>query len=108
METGVNPDPVMAILQGALQQQPEEREAYLRSAGDIPAKIEGMAFGADVRQRGATVHTLWIANHNDFLETVADSNGNQIPNPNQFFAVVFTDSDLGGSQGVPQLIRPLF
>ena len=34
METGINPDPVMAILQGALQQQPEEREAYLRSACD--------------------------------------------------------------------------
>jgi len=78
------------------------------SAGDIPAKIEGLAFGADLRQQGTTVHTLWIANDNDFLETVADSNGNQIPNPNQFFVVGFTDSDLGGSQYVPQPIRPLF
>lgn len=78
------------------------------AAGDIPAKIEGVAFGADVRQQGTTVHTLWIANDNDFLETVADANGNQIPNPNQFFVVGFTDADLGGSQFVPQPIRPLF
>ena len=78
------------------------------AAGNIPAKIEGVAFGADVQQGRTTVHTLWIANDNDFLETVADSNGNQIPNPNQFFVVGFTDNDLGGSQFVPQPIRPLF
>jgi serine/threonine protein kinase len=34
METSINPDPVIAILQEALQQQPEEREAYVRSACD--------------------------------------------------------------------------
>lgn len=78
------------------------------SAFDIPAKIEGVAFGDDVRQHGTTVHTLWIANDNDFLETVPDQNGNQIANPNQFFVVGFTDTDLGGSQFVPQPIRPLF
>ena len=77
-------------------------------AGNIPAKIEGVAFGADVRDKGMTVHTLWIANDNDFLETVADSNGDQIPNPNQFFVVGFTDSDLGGSQFLPQQVRPMF
>ena len=32
METGIKPDRVMAILQEALQRQPEEREAYARSA----------------------------------------------------------------------------
>jgi hypothetical protein len=78
------------------------------SAGNIPAKIEGVAFGDDVHQAGTTVHTLWIANDNDFLETVPDANGNQIPNPNQFFVVGFTDADLGGSQFVPQPVRPLF
>jgi len=78
------------------------------SAGDIPAKIEGLAFGSDVKEGKATVHTLWVANDNDFLETVPDANGNQIPNPNQFFVVGFTDQDLGGSKFVPQPIRPLF
>jgi hypothetical protein len=77
-------------------------------AGNIPAKIEGVTFGADVQQRGTTVHTLWISNDNDFLETVPDSNGNPIPNPNQFFVVGFTDADLGGSQFMAQPIRPLF
>jgi len=83
-------------------------EANGFSPYNIPAKIEGVAFGADVRQHGTTVHTLWIANDNDFLETVPDQNGNQIPNPNQFFVVGFTDADLGGSQFLPQPIRPLF
>jgi hypothetical protein len=72
------------------------------SAGDIPAKIEGVTFGPDIRENGAAVHTLWIANDNDFLETVADSDGNQIPNPNQFFVFGFTDDDLGDSIFVPQ------
>jgi hypothetical protein len=72
------------------------------SAGDIPAKIEGVAIGPDVREGQATVHTLWIANDNDFLQTVADSDGNQIPNPNQFFVFSFTDADLGGTKLVPQ------
>lgn len=72
------------------------------SASDIPAKIEGVTFGPDIEQDGKKVHTLWIANDNDFLETVADSNGDQIPNPNQFFVFSFTDEDLGGSKFVPQ------
>jgi hypothetical protein len=75
------------------------------TAGDIPAKIEGVTFGPDVKVGDATLHTLWIANDNDFLETVADSNGNQIPNPNQVFVFSFTDSDLGGSLFVPQQFR---
>ena len=32
METSINPDSVMAILQEALQQPPEERQAYVRAA----------------------------------------------------------------------------
>jgi hypothetical protein len=72
------------------------------AAGEIPAKIEGVAFGPDVKKGKTTLHTLWIANDNDFLETVADANGNQIPNPNQIFVFGFTDADLGGSTFVPQ------
>lgn len=72
------------------------------SASEIPAKIEGITFGSDIEEHGAKVHTLWVANDNDFLETVADSDGNQIPNPNQFFVFSFTDEDLGGSRFVPQ------
>lgn len=75
------------------------------AAGEIPAKIEGLAFGPDVWLNGAKLHTLWIANDNDFLETVDDGSGNQIPNPNQFFVFGFRDSDLGGSRFVPQQIR---
>ncbi|WP_446744108.1 esterase-like activity of phytase family protein [Silvibacterium acidisoli] len=72
------------------------------SAAEIPAKIEGVAFGADLKEGKSTVHTLWIANDNDFLETVLDANGNTIANPNQFFVFTFTDADLGGSKFVPQ------
>ena len=75
------------------------------AASDIPAKIEGVTFGPDVVSGGAKLHTLWIANDNDFLETVADPDGNTIPNPNQFFVFSFTDADLGGSQFVPQRFR---
>ena len=74
-------------------------------AGNIPAKIEGVAFGPDVRSGKKTIHTLWIANDNDFLQTVPDATGNLIPNPNQFFVFGFTDADLAGSKFVPQEFR---
>jgi hypothetical protein len=75
------------------------------AAGNIPSKIEGISFGADVKQGKINDHTLWIANDNDFLPTVPDAQGNQISNPNQFFVVGFTDADLGGSQYVPQQFK---
>jgi len=78
------------------------------AAGNIPAKIEGIAFGPDVKQGRTKLHTLWIANDNDFLQTVPDANNNMIPNPNQFFVVGFTDADLNGSKFIPQPVRPLF
>ena len=78
------------------------------AAGDIPAKIEGVAFGPDIKQAGTTLHTLWIANDNDFLQTVADSNGSQIPNPNQFFVFGVSDTAFGGSIFVPQQFRGFF
>lgn len=70
----------------------------------IPAKIEGTAFGPDVKYKVQTVHTLWIANDNDFLQDFAGPNSN----PNQFFVFGFTDADLGGSQFVPQRHRSVF
>lgn len=58
------------------------------AAQDIPAKLEGMAFGPDVHagSRGVRQHTLWIANDNDFLATVVDTHHPAgIDHPNQFF-----------------------
>jgi hypothetical protein len=74
------------------------------TADQIPAKIEGTAFGPDVRYHGQTVHTLWIANDNDFLQDFAGPSSN----PNQFFVFGFTVADLGGSPFVPQQHRSIF
>lgn len=60
----------------------------------VPSKIEGLAFGPDVTKDGAAMHTLMIANDNDFLPK--DSG------PNVFYVVGFTDADLPGY--VPQPI----
>jgi len=66
----------------------------------IPAKIEGIAFGPDVEGSSGKTHTLWVANDNDFLQ---DLNGPNT-NPNQFFVFGFTQADLGSSVFVPQQI----
>jgi hypothetical protein len=76
------------------------------SAGEIPAKIEGISFGPDVKDRAGTLHTLWIANDNDFLQMVPAADGSQIANPNQLFVFGFKDSDLAGSKFVPQFDGP--
>ena len=76
-------------------------------ASNIPAKLEGISFGADVQQGNSTVHTLWVANDNDFLQTVPDASGKLIPNPNQFYVFGFTDTDLAGSTYVPQPVTPI-
>jgi len=60
----------------------------------IPAKLEGIAFGEDVVVDGATKHTLFAANDNDFLPTF---NGQS--NPNQFFVFAFGDGDLQAAFG---------
>ncbi len=54
----------------------------------IPSKIEGLAFGKDVTLNGQTLHTLYVANDNDFVPATSG--------PNQFFVFGFTDSDLPG------------
>jgi Esterase-like activity of phytase len=68
------------------------------TADQIPAKLEGITLGPDVENNGMTLHTLWVANDNDFLQ---DLNGAGT-NPNQFFVFGFTDADLAGSVYVPQ------
>jgi hypothetical protein len=70
----------------------------------IPSKLEGLAFGPDVVNGTTTMHTLWVANDNDFLSQVDDGSGNgtTFDNPNQFFVFGFTDKDLAGSVFVPQ------
>lgn len=52
----------------------------------IPAKLEGMAFGSDIEVNGTTFHTLLVANDNDFVQGVAGDN--------KWFAFTFTDADL--------------
>jgi hypothetical protein len=64
----------------------------------IPAKLEGLTLGPDVEHNGKTLHTLWLANDNDFTP---DYGGVVGSNPNQFFVFGFTDAVLG-SEVVPQ------
>jgi hypothetical protein len=73
--------------------------AKLTAAGmnpkDIPAKIEGMAFGPDLVSNGVTRHTLYLSNDNDFIGTVVDSNHPAgIANPNRFFVFAIDQADL--------------
>ena len=78
--------------------------AKLNAAGvtdaNIPAKIEGAAFGADITVNGVVKHTLYLGNDNDFLATSPAG----LANPNQWFVFTFTDADLGGSIFVPQTV----
>jgi hypothetical protein len=63
--------------------------AYGIPATQIPSKIEGVAFGQDVIDAsGKMLHTLFIANDNDF-----DAAGS---GANQFYVFGFTDTDLAG------------
>lgn len=79
--------------------------AKLKAAGVdaklIPSKIEGVAFGQDVVVNGVTKHTLYIANDNDFLATVADpfkapgdATRGWVANPNRIYVFAFTDEEL--------------
>jgi hypothetical protein len=71
------------------------------ASDQIPAKIEGTAFGPDIVVDGVKIHTFWVANDNDFLQ-----NFNNVPNsnPNQFWVFGVKEADLGGSTYVPQQI----
>src|SRR4029078_6352374 len=64
-------------------------------SNDIPAKLEGIAFGPEVDVNGVTKHTLFVANDNDFVGTVTDSNHPAgIDNPNRFFVFAVDAADL--------------
>ncbi|TSA41360.1 MAG: esterase-like activity of phytase family protein [Methylococcaceae bacterium] len=69
------------------------------TSDNIPAKLEGVAFGPDLVVGGVTKHTLFIANDNDFLPSV-----NGVANPNQFFVFTIDEADLPNF--VPQTIAP--
>jgi hypothetical protein len=66
--------------------------SILNAAGipstEIPAKIEGLAFGPDVVDNGVETHTLYVSNDNDFLPSEAGENN--------FYVIGFTDADLPG------------
>ena len=79
----------------ALAVQPSlflDLKALLNSFGivdtQIPAKLEGAAFGADISIAGQLNHTLWITNDNDFVPGIAGEN--------KFYTIAFTNSDLPG------------
>src|SRR5262249_61479375 len=63
---------------------------------DIPAKLEGIAFGQDVIIDGVTKHTLYVANDNDYTAFVPNVNypGETAENPNRVFVFAFDDADL--------------
>jgi Esterase-like activity of phytase len=69
---------------------------------DIPAKLEGIAFGQDVVINGVTKHTLFISSDNDYSPIVPNKNHatGTAENPNTFFVFAFDDDDLPGF--VPQ------
>ncbi len=81
-----------AALQGQLlaKTQLVDFVALLKAAGfadtQIPSKLEGLSFGADLVEGGTTYHTLLLANDNDFVPGVAGDN--------KFFMFRFTDADL--------------
>lgn len=63
---------------------------------DIPAKIEGMAWGKNMTIDHKAKRTLFIANDNDFLSAITDSkHPSGIQNPNQFFVFAVDFADLG-------------
>jgi len=62
---------------------------------NIPAKLEGAAFGDDVIVGSETYHTLILTNDNDFITAAGD---------NKFFVIGFKDADLGGSVYLPQTV----
>ena len=77
--------------------------AHGYSSQDIPAKLEGLAFGPDLVENGVTRHTLYVANDNDFVATVTDSNHPAgADNGNRWFVFAIDAGDL--RDYVPQQI----
>ncbi|MEH2414404.1 esterase-like activity of phytase family protein [Nostoc sp.] len=72
---------------------------------DIPAKLEGLAFGSDVVINGVIKHTLFITNDNDFIGSITPDTFHPagIDNPNKFFVFAIDTTDIPGF--VPQKIK---
>jgi len=68
---------------------------------DIPAKLEGVAFGPDLTVGGVAKHTIYLANDNDYVPLVTDGlHPLGTANPNQVFVLAIDPADLPGF--VPQ------
>ncbi len=64
-------------------------------ATEIPAKLEGLAFGPDVVVDRVRKHTLFVSNDNDFVGTVTDGlHPGGVANPNLFFVFSVDAADL--------------
>lgn len=64
-------------------------------AQNIPAKMEGLAFGEDVVYNNQVLHTLWLTNDNDFLSTIVDTKHPLgFANSNNFYVFGFSDAEL--------------
>jgi hypothetical protein len=57
-------------------------------ADKIPGKLEGISFGPDQMVGGKKLHTLYMANDNDFLPEAAG--------PDYFYVIGFSDEDIPG------------
>lgn len=68
------------------------------TSDQIPSKIEGLAFGDDIVMNGNTLHTLYVANDNDFVPGVAGDN--------KFFVFALSDRDLGAAYSQQQIPEP--
>jgi hypothetical protein len=66
------------------------------AATNIPAKLEGIAWGNDVMINGTNTHTLYMANDNDFVTNISGAS--------KVFVFGATDADFGGSTFVQQSV----
>jgi hypothetical protein len=77
---------------------------------DLPAKLEGITFGQDVKLDGQPKHTLYLSSDNDFLASFETDSDNAtkpntvLDNPNKLFVFAFDAADLPGY--VPQPLHP--
>ena len=68
------------------------------TAGQIPSKIEGLAFGDDITLNGVLSHTLYVANDNDFVPGTSGDN--------KIFVFSLSDADLGAEFTQQQIPEP--
>lgn len=81
-----------------------ELNAHGIASSEIPAKLEGLAFGRDVRTEYGRRHTLFLATDNDFLPRLTDeTHPDGVDNPNQFFVFAIDPRALPGYE--PQQLR---